>query len=247
MVQTNMDSSERLVQIYKDDKESEIWTLEKIKDPKEKPYYTSSFESINMVFALYAMYVERNYTNARKYFYTAARVAEYSMQRPGGGQIETTIQRIGYALFSDNKGIVERFSRIKTNSSNTWIGNIYIRSIQSVLLDDAEQLNFWMGMYEQRFAQKKEVTFMGCLEVLQGIVAKDIEQVELGVNNLIKTHKRRPHIEYVDPYFCTNAATMAKLAWIKGLEVKVDNPLVPMELLPVRPLDNYADAYDFLK
>lgn len=28
-------------------------------------------------------------------------------------------------------------------------------------------------------------------------------------------------------------------------EVEIDHPLVPMELLPVRPLPQYSDVYDF--
>ena len=32
--------------------------------------------------------------------------------------------------------------------------------------------------------------------------------------------------------------------WMNGLEIEIDNPLVPMELMPVKPLDYYN--YDFL-
>jgi hypothetical protein len=39
----------------------------------------------------------------------------------------------------------------------------------------------------------------------------------------------------------------AKLAWQKGLEVEINNPLVPKEPLQVKPLDKYVDSYDFLK
>ncbi|HUW07033.1 MAG TPA: Imm49 family immunity protein [Williamwhitmania sp.] len=242
-----MQAYDGLEQSFKDDRTREIWKLDKIKDPKEWPFHIGSFEYLNTTFALHAMYVERDFVKARGYFYTTARLSEYMLKRPGGGQIETSVPRIGYALFSDNKDIIARFCRMKTSSSETWIGNIYIHTIQSMLLGDAEQLHHWMSRYEQRFTKKKEMTYMGCLEVLKGIDINDISLVEAGVNNLIKTHKRRPAIETVDPYFSIFAATMAKLAWVKGLEVKVDNPLVPMELLPVRPLDNYADAYDFLK
>ena len=38
-----------------------------------------------------------------------------------------------------------------------------------------------------------------------------------------------------------------KLCWRRGLEVQIDSPLVPMELMPVRPLEHYDDVYDFLK
>ena len=43
-----------------------------------------------------------------------------------------------------------------------------------------------------------------------------------------------------------DAMEYAKLCWLKGIEVEIDHPLVPMELLPIKPLDHYDDVYDFL-
>ena len=39
----------------------------------------------------------------------------------------------------------------------------------------------------------------------------------------------------------------AKIAWRSGYEVEVDLPCIPKEWLPVTPLDNYDEHYDFLK
>lgn len=44
----------------------------------------------------------------------------------------------------------------------------------------------------------------------------------------------------------TWAVMCAKLCWIKGIEVQIDHPLVPMALMPVKPLDHYEIEYDFL-
>lgn len=38
-----------------------------------------------------------------------------------------------------------------------------------------------------------------------------------------------------------------KLCWRRGIQIEIDHPLVPMELMPVKPLDHYDDVYDFLK
>jgi hypothetical protein len=38
-----------------------------------------------------------------------------------------------------------------------------------------------------------------------------------------------------------------KLCWLKDIQVRVDHHLVPMELMPVRPLPRYDDVYDFLE
>ena len=39
----------------------------------------------------------------------------------------------------------------------------------------------------------------------------------------------------------------AKLAWLSGIEVDIDSPLVPKELLPLQSNEKYDDSYDFLK
>ncbi len=38
----------------------------------------------------------------------------------------------------------------------------------------------------------------------------------------------------------------AKIAWRAGYQVQVDSPYLPMEWLPVTPLANYEDEYDFV-
>lgn len=38
-----------------------------------------------------------------------------------------------------------------------------------------------------------------------------------------------------------------KIAWLHGFEVHVDSPYVPMEWMPMTPLDNYDNYYSFLK
>lgn len=38
-----------------------------------------------------------------------------------------------------------------------------------------------------------------------------------------------------------------KIAWLHGFEVKVDSPYVPMEWMPMTPLNSYDNYYSFLK
>lgn len=43
------------------------------------------------------------------------------------------------------------------------------------------------------------------------------------------------------------AVIHAKLCWIRGIEVQIHNPLVPMALMPIEPLETYDVEYDFLR
>jgi hypothetical protein len=42
------------------------------------------------------------------------------------------------------------------------------------------------------------------------------------------------------------AVIHTKLCWYRGIEVQIQNPLVPMPLMPIQPLDTYDVEYDFL-
>jgi len=62
-----------------------------------------------------------------------------------------------------------------------------------------------------------------------------------------KMHAKRNEYKLLAEYLSFPALGYAKLAWQKGLQVTVDSPLVPKELLPVVPRESYEDSsYDFL-
>ena len=57
-----------------------------------------------------------------------------------------------------------------------------------------------------------------------------------------------PNEDPITGDFFTYLATFkTKLCWYRGIEVQIDSPRVPMDLMPVRPLAHYDDLYDFLQ
>jgi hypothetical protein len=52
---------------------------------------------------------------------------------------------------------------------------------------------------------------------------------------------------FTEDLIFTPAVIYAKIAWRHGYEVKVDSPYVPAEWLPVEPLKEYDNHYDFLR
>jgi hypothetical protein len=62
-----------------------------------------------------------------------------------------------------------------------------------------------------------------------------------------KIHKKRNDNPILNQYISFPALGYAKLAWLKGIEVVVNSKLVPIELLPVQPLDKYEIPYEFLQ
>ncbi|WP_040279283.1 immunity 49 family protein [Psychroserpens damuponensis] len=59
--------------------------------------------------------------------------------------------------------------------------------------------------------------------------------------------KRNDNLAIYKDLYVMPALGFAKLAWINGLEVDIDHPLLPNTLLPIQPNDNYEIEYEFLK
>jgi hypothetical protein len=56
------------------------------------------------------------------------------------------------------------------------------------------------------------------------------------------------HVNELEGQFLAGFAVVhAKPCWYRGIEVQIQNPLVPMALMPIQPLDAYDVEYDFLR
>ena len=86
-------------------------------------------------------------------------------------------------------------------------------------------------------------------EFYKALLSKDKSKCEELLDQLVspKIHKKRNDNTVLNKYVSQPALGYAKLAWRQGLEVDVNSPLIPKEILPIRSLDNYEIPYDFLK
>jgi hypothetical protein len=244
-----MTTTNRIIEIYNRNINDEKFCLQKIQIPNEKYYYIRDFEFINEEFALYDMYVQHDYDMARKHFYKAAVTGEY-MVRKYDVLMHTQIYKICQALLSDNNKVIESYMVLKNSKwSETFLGYQFNTAIQSILKDDYEMLN------RQIIGLKKSVTktkptgakaFAGCVNVFEGILNKDKDEIEVGINELIKTKGKRDELLLFKDFFSIETTALAKLAWRKGYEIKVESSFVPIEILPIKELEEYP-GYDFFK
>jgi hypothetical protein len=116
---------------------------------------------------------------------------------------------------------------------------------------DWEMLARNIGIMEDKtFKLKKN---QGVLELdlafFKALYSKDKEAIEKSILSMLepKNHKKRNDDPVYAQYFSTPAASYAKLAWMNGIEVVIDNVLAPQELLPIQPLSSYDDTYEFFK
>ncbi|MFM0072240.1 Imm49 family immunity protein [Paraburkholderia sediminicola] len=52
---------------------------------------------------------------------------------------------------------------------------------------------------------------------------------------------------FTEKLIATHAVIYAKIAWRHGFQVNVDTPWIPQEWLPIAPLADYVDPYDFMR
>jgi hypothetical protein len=226
--------------------EDEKFNLKKIQFIEERKHYIGFMSSNNVHFALHALNILKDDVKSRQYFYKAAVCSEY-MIKIYNWELQTGIPKICYALLSDNNKVIERFKEIKDKEiMPDFIGYQFVTSIQSILKDNSNELQNQIDGLKISTAKKGEEGYKGLVTVFEGFLYEDQPHIEKGLNELIKTHKKREKIALVSDYFSVEVAALAKLAYIKGIEVVVESSLVPKEILPIQELANY-EGYDFFK
>lgn len=75
-----------------------------------------------------------------------------------------------------------------------------------------------------------------------------LKQDKEGLQALIESQaKIKSENELEGQFLAGFAVVHAKLCWYRGIVVQIQNPLVPMALMPMAPLDAYDVEYDFLR
>ena len=169
--------------------------------------------------------------------------------------------KVCYALCSDNLEFLRRFAdlRYKGDGKNypdmdimveEGESAIYCHSILMIIKEDWDTLARNLKILESvTLPAAKGTTLHLDYEFYKAILERNKTRIKEVIEELAspEIHRRRNDEPIFSKYVSMPALGYAKLAWQKGLEVEINSPLVPKELLPVKPLDKYVDSYDFLK
>lgn len=168
-----------------------------------------------------------------------------------------------YAALSDNSELINQFSSVdyilqsgpKNGKSfkeiaQTGENHIYIDSIIKSMNKDYDGLSLNLQTMDSVFMKKKKnAAFEADMDFFRGLLNKDKDKVFESINLLAtKKHKsRNRHSFFYEDIVSQPAMGYAKIAWINGLELEFDLPLIHNELLPVKPLDSYEDNFRNIK
>lgn len=241
-----MDRIKHLEMIYADRQNDEYNAREKIKEPDNKYYFIPSLEGYNSVFALYAIYVQLEIQKAKQNFYNIALILLYMSDKYNWRIMDAGIYKMSYALLSDDKNIIQRYSTLKNliNHLNS-MGFQLPNAMQHVLQGNREKLAENIRNLERFVKLPRYKAYTPMVEVFNGFYNKDAEEIKAGLQGLLKTHKKRNTDPLISRFLSLDTAGLCKLAWLKGYEIDLQDELVPQALMPVKPLDKY-ESYDFL-
>ncbi len=227
--------------LYNRNKNDEKFLLKKI--ATNEKLFVGSLTNVNKFFAFYSMFVEKDFKKAKQFFYNAALISLYSIKKYDT-PFYTNLYSICYALLSDNEFIINEFSKLKKENNSIILGRLIIVNIQNILKNEYELKSQELLV---DLLNKRPQGFKGLDNFFQGLRNGNNILVKKSIEQLISNHGKRGEPELYKDYFSFEISAFTKLAWRQGIEVEVNSPLVPKEILPIDPLDNYEIPYDFLK
>ena len=213
-------------------------------------------------YALYNWYTEQNLAAAKQWFYVAAKCFAISTTKSVGITQLWTCHDFMFPLLSDNPEIIALYATLspqgkadKPSFAEKRIdpkeGEFQSYMVQTAISGDDAKLKELLEVFTtngvKRSANYKSTSTKFQNAVVQfysGLLAGNIAEMETALKFLGSYKSQNPTTEN---FLAFHAVVMCKLAWLRGYQVQVDSPLVPMEFMPVAPLAHYDDVYEFLK
>lgn len=241
--------------------------LEKLKNNQPQ---AAVYES----FAVYCTYngfrewlFDANISSLKQWFYVSSLLRIESTRYPGGfSYTMSTPDEFIFPILSDNEEVIKKFAHLDTVhllwgefepsyqeakfKPSKDDPRYRTHALQAVLRHDWEDYQKIKEVAEQNIHKLREVVQFefGCYEAIYN---KDKDKIIEIIQTLLspKVHKAYNKDfaeEFSGEIWSHHPVMFTKLAWMNGLEIEIDHPLVPMALMPIKPLEHYDYHYDFL-
>jgi len=207
---------------------------------------------------------ETDIINAKKSFNNCTQIDLYRVVKYNERFFDYGLHHISYAILSDNEPLIQRYAKLRyqrganaelSMDEMVAIGEspIWCNTVQFFMSNDNEGVERNLNIIENKTSKLLDKKVWNLMqddyEFYKALHSCDKGKIEEVLEKLVssKIHKKRNDNPILNQYVSLPALGYAKLAWRKGIEVEVNSPLVPKELLPIQPLDSYEIPYEFLK
>jgi hypothetical protein len=239
------------------------WIREKFGTERAHGSTYKNLASRAQLHGFYSWYVEHDLNALKQWFYLASRLRAESCKYQGGWDMWIP-QPFIFPLLTDCAEIIQTYSHLTTENNGQFHqeslheahlfpkeGRFGVRRLQSVLQGDWQTVEQMKETFYAKIPKPQNIDIWQ-IEFFDALKAKEQQAIVDIIQQFLhpKLHKNlnKNLIEQLSGEVWSNIPVMfLKLAWMHGMEIEIDNPLVPMELMPIKPLAVYDDVYDFLK
>lgn len=150
-----------------------------------------------------------------------------------------------YGLLSDSPEVYDWLTHAELKDRDYVKGPHFLfHQFQLVLRRDDEVLRETIALVAQKGSKRDKALAQSGQDFFSLLLKQDKE----GLQALIENQAKIKSVHELEGQFLAGYAVIhAKLCWYRGIEVQIENPLVPMALMPIEPLDTYDVEYDFLR
>lgn len=191
-------------------------------------------------------FIDNDLSGLKQNFYVFCKLlmAAQMESEPGGDAFATYTPFLN-GLLSDSPEIYDWLANAELLEKNQLkTPHFTFHQFQLVLRRDDEALRETIALVAQKGSKRDKALAQSGQDFFSLLLRQDKE----GLQALIEDHAKIKSVRELEGKFLAGFAVIhAKLCWYRGIEVQIENPLVPMALMPIKPLAAYDVEYDFLR
>ncbi len=214
---------------------------------------------------LKAYFIDGDISSAKQHLYVQGMLIDkwrhrVDHHRRGAHWGTTSSMRVGPMaellpfLLSDSHELLNRFIHWpydEIDVSGAWKPVVGVAPVvQALLAGDVEKAKQNLNLYSLDLGtESNDEYYTNDVALLQSMIDGD----DIAFQELIEPlcdasylKKRKPFEHKMIEVIAVEATWLLKAMWILGHEIEIDHPLIPMDLMPIRPLERYTVPYFFL-
>lgn len=198
---------------------------------------------------IYEYFVNGNKFSLKQEFYLRSKLVLASVGHAGGASFEVSIDFL-FALLSDNIETIKEMARLETSElisqrDDPRSSRFQVYMLQQAILGNDEKLSVLINKFVKGGGSKIREEYERGENFFYLLLNGDKSALESLIEN--KHSKIKSSLPIISDYMAVTATIEAKLCWFRGIDVHIKNPRVPMDLMPIEPLEVYDDVYNFLR
>jgi predicted transcriptional regulator len=214
----------------------------------------SFIRSLHEYKAIYEYFGNNNIEQAKQEFFQCGMLDLLDVEKNEIGFPSFTVFKIGFPLLSDSSEMLEKYQALRFHFDEKLINNgfltIFPDTVLKFLASDYSGVSHNLKIMEEKIIIKKSakrsiITY----DYYKALLDKDKDKVVEIIYRFLspKEHNyRNKHQDILKEFVSQPTIGYTKLAWLQGMEIEIDSPYIPMDLMPIKPNTTYVDAYPAL-